>query len=699
MLDNARSRGGFHSGTGAAQESVSRPCMSDPRSPGDADRSLLDRAIQLHDEGRFRDAITLYRQLYEADPHDFDAVHLMGVAALNLGEAALARRLIEAALALRPGSAEAHNNLGSVRMAEGDLEGALQSYLAAVHHRPSYPEAFGNLGNVLLSLEREDEARTCYAEAERLSPGCFQAASGLGRLHYSTHDLSAAQDTFTQGLAANPDNAELLLNLSLVVTDRGLSDAALPLLERAVRTGASGQAVAELQRIALSRMQPDALERDRLYHGGLVDDAEAMARADLARANTVDHHNFLLKCYLASPRHSARDYFAESRAWAAAHASEDRLPDPASFPNDRDPGRRLRIGLVGDYIDSMIGQQTLYPFFRQYDRRKIELYCYNFGGGGSALRQLLDQYRDVHGIGDAAFFDQVRADRIDILLDINGRLRTPNFFGAMLRQPAPIQVNWFNLTATVGAKAYNYLIADDYSVPPEDAGLYVEKIFNMPNGTISAWDMGDPPATTAPPVERNGYPTFSCFGDFFKVNAEVMHAWARLLHRVRHAKLYLKSANLRMPAERERVAAAFRALGIGGDRLILEGPSPYDAMKRLYTQVDVAIDTFPYSSGSTSINALWQGVPVVAIGGDEWRSRNTASILVGAGIPAYIARDVDDYIARAEALAGDVDHLRRQRATLASYLATTPQWDTAAFAVNFEARLRAIWRDWLAAAR
>jgi protein O-GlcNAc transferase len=699
VADNASSRGRFHSGTGAARNAVSSPSMSDTPSLGDADRSLLHRAIRLHEEGHFQEAITLYRQLYEADPLDFDAVHLMGVAALALGEATLARRLIEAALVLRPDSAEAHHNLGSVRIAEGDLEGALQSYLVAVHHRPAYPEAFGNLGNVLLSLERTDEARACYGEAERLSPGCFQAASGLGRLHYRAHDLATAQDTLARGLITNPENAELLLNLSLVAIDRGLPDTALPLLERAARNGASGRTVADLERMARSRMQPDALERDRLYHGGQIDEAEALARKDLAHANTVDHHNFLLKCYLASPRHSARDYFVESRAWAGAHAAEDLLPDPASFPNDRDPDRRLRVGLVGDYIDSMIGRHTLYPFLRQYDRTRIELYCYNFGDGGPALRTLVDQYRDVHGIGDDAFFDRVRADRIDVLLDINGRLRTPNFFGAMLRQPAPVQVNWFNLTATVGAKAYNYLIADDYSVPPEDAGLYVEKIFNMPNGTISTWDAGSPPAPTAPPIERNGYPTFSCFGDFFKVNAEVMHVWARLLHRVKHAKLYLKSANLRMPAERNRVAAALRALGIGGDRLILEGPSPYEAMKRLYTQVDVAIDTFPYSSGSTSINALWQGVPVVAIGGNEWRSRNTASIMVGAGLSQYIARDVDDYIARAEALAGDINHLRHQRATLANYLTTTPQWDTAAFAINFEARLRAIWRDWLAAAR
>ncbi|MFO0524510.1 MAG: tetratricopeptide repeat protein [bacterium] len=673
--------------------------MTDPRTNDGRNRELLDRAVGLHNEGRVREAIALYRKLHEDDPSNFDAVHLMGVAALHLGELALAARLVEAAIALRPDAAEAHNNLGSVRSAAGDREAALQPYLAAIHHRPAYPEAFGNLGNVLLELGREDEARACFDEATRLTPGCVQGASGTGRLRYRAHDLAGAQEALEHGLACNPASAELLLNLSLVVVERGLPDQALPLLDRLPGAGQDNPVAADLRHLAVARMQPDPLERDRLYHGGLIDQAEALARADLARTNTVDHHNFLLKCYLASPRHDARAYFDESRAWASEYAGESALPDPASFPNDRDPERRLRVGLVGDYIDGMIGRQALYPFFRQYDRSRIELTCYNFGGGGDVLPSLVDRYRGVHGIGDAAFFEQVRADRIDIMLDINGRLRTPNFFDAMLRQPAPVQVNWFNLTATVGARAYNYLVADDYCVPPGDRHLYVEKVFNMPNGTISAWDMGPPPAVPPPPIERNGHPTFSCFGDFFKVNGEVIEAWARLLHRAGRSKLYLKSANLRLRAERERVAAAFARLGIDGERLILEGPSPYEAMKRLYAQVDVAIDTFPYSSGSTSFTALWQGVPVVAVGGDEWRSRNTASILVGAGLHDYIARDVDDYIERAVALAEDVDHLRRQRRDLAAFLLETPQWQTGRFAVEFEARLRAIWRDWLDGAR
>jgi len=670
---------------------MTEPSAMDADVPG-----LLDQAVRLHNEGRVAEAIELYRQLHAADPSDFDAVHLMGVCALQLGQVDLAVRLIEAALALRPDSAEALNNLGSAQVARGEPEAALRAYLAAIHHRPAYADAFANLGNVLIELDRDAEALACFEEAARLSPGSMQAASGLGRLHYRAHDLVRAQALFEQGLATHPASPELLMNLALMHVERGVPDRALPVLDRLPGAGAGDPRAVDMRRLAHARMQPDPLERDRLYHGGLIDEAEALARADLARANTVDHHNFLLKCYLASPRYDAAAYFQESRGWAVANAGEDALPEPSSFQNDRDPSRRLRVGIVGDYLDTTICQQTLYPFFRRYDRDRIELHCYNFGGGEAAIRPIVDHYRDVRGIDSQAFFEQVRADRIDIMLDINGRLRTPNFFDAMLRQPAPVQVNWYNLTATVGARAYNYLIADDYSVPASDAHLYVEKVFNMPNGTISAWEMGPPPVVAGPPMERNGYPTFACFGDFFKVNDGVIATWARLLHRVKHSRLYLKSANLRLPSERARVAEAFGALGIKGDRLELEGPSPYGAMKRLYEQVDVAIDTFPYSSGSSSINALWQGVPVVAIGGDEWRSRNTASILVGAGLQQYIARDVDDYMDRAEALAGDIDHLRQQRATLASYLATTPQWDTDAFARNFEARLRAIWRDWLA---
>lgn len=655
----------------------------------------LHRAIDLHNRGRLPEALQLYQQVLARDSGNFDAIHLTGVAALQLGKLGLAERLITAAVAVKPDSAEALNNLGSVLSEANRLEEALQRYLEALAHRPDYPEAYSNLGNVLLKLERLDDAEQCFLAALRLNRNFVPAHGGLGRVQYKRSDLPAAEVHFAQGHALDPNDRDILCNLALLRIERGTPEEALPFLTSVLARSADYQPAIDLREMVGARTQKDVSERDARFFAGEIDVAETMVREELARDNSLENHNFLLKCYLASPRHTARDYFDESRDWAIRNAREDLLPSATDFRNDRDPDRRLRVGIVGDYFDSTIGTYTLYPFFRHYDRSRLEITCYNFGGGEAAIRPVVDRYRGVRGSSQEAFFDQVQADAIDVMLDINGRLRTPNFFAAMLRQPAPVQVNWYNLTATVGAKAYNYLLADGYSVRPEDEELYVEKVFRMPDGTISSWDLGAPPRVPGPALDRHGAPTFGCFADFFKVNEDVLAAWVALLRRVPGSRLYLKSNNLRLEAQRRRVAEYFQAHGIGRDRLLIEGPSPYAIMKRLYELVDVALDTFPYSSGSTSINALWQGVPVIAISGVSWRERNTASILAGAGLQRFIASDVEDYIAKAEALARDRAELARLRAGLGDLLIASPQWQVREFALNFESRLRAMWQDWL----
>ena len=676
-------------GPGLPPAAAARIAPAAPGSMGAAD--VLARGIEHHNSGRLQAAIADYQRVYTAQPDNFDAIHLMGVAAYGMRHFSLAEKLIRAALRLRPDAPEALNNLGNVLHDTDRPEEALHTYLRALELKPDYVDAFCNLGNVLLGTGNSSDARACFEQARALAPHCVQAMNGMLRVSLRQYDLPAAERWADAALTVDPTHPEVLGNAALSRIDRGLPEQALTILDRLPPTNEA----LNLRAIASARLLPHPLERDRLYHGGLIDQAEALARADLERSDTVDHHNFLLKCFLASPRRSARDYYAEARAWAQRHTHEQALPQPSSFRNVRAPQRRLRVGIVGDYFDSMIGMYTLYPWFREYDRERIDLVCYNFGSGEHALRELVSEYRGVRGFSDGRFFEQVRSDRIDIMLDINGRLRTPNFFDALLRMPAPIQVNWYNLPATVGSRAYNYLIADECCVPEVDTSLYVEKVFRMPDGMIAGWDMGAPPQVAGPPLERNGYPTFGCFADFFKVNHAVVQVWAQLLHRVKNARLYLKSNSFAPPEERARVAAEFKQLGIAGERLILEGPSPYPIMKRLYELVDVALDTFPYSSGSTTVNALWQGVPVVTMRGEAWRGRTTSAILAGAGLQRWITGDIDSYLALAERLAGDVDLLRRERATLGEHVSGTPQWQPRDFAILFEGRLRAIWQDWL----
>lgn len=608
-----------------------------------------------------------------------------------LSEAIRAYRLL---LDVQSGHGEINHLL---RIAESRFE-EQKNLPEQMRQRPDSAESYCSMGSALLDIGNLEKAEKCFLKALEIMPTCFPAYLGLGWIFFVRLDLDSAEKCWKLSYQYGPDHADALVNLAMVMISRGLPDQAIPILHAVLsKTPKHTQAGEQLVKAnALMTIGRDQYEV--LYACGHVSQAESVARDLWAKEPTLEHHNRILMCCLASPSHSAQDYFDETRAWSLKHGREDFLPLPEDFKNSRRPDKRLKVGIVGDYFVGVIGLYTLVPFFRSYDREQIEFYCYNFGPGREMLEPIVDHYRDVTGLSQQQFYEGIKSDGIDIMLDINGRLRTPSFFEALIRQPAPIIVNWYNLTATVGHKAYNYLIADDYSVRPEDEPLYTEKVIRMPTGTISSWDMGSPPRVSGLPKKKNGFVTFGSFANFFKVNELVLSSWAELLGTIPDARLYLKSRNLCLAEERSRVSGYFQQRGISPDRLILEGESPLQLMQKRYELVDIALDTFPYSSGSSTIHALWHGVPVLAIAGASWRERNSASILAGASLDKLIAADVSEYLSKALQLAGDDEALTDYRTHLGEYLVTTPQWQTRDFARNFESRLRMIWLDWLAGA-
>ncbi len=492
-----------------------------------------------------------------------------------------------------------------------------------------------------------------------------------------------------------PDSVELAMARSRIYFQSGIFDRAVEMHRDVMRRSPQTRSDLPMDSIQqhIARVAP---EKERLFYAGMVAEAESLAADEFRRLPTVENHNFLLMCIHANPERRAADYFDEARRWAALHGKEDLLPLPSSFRNNRSRNRTLKVAFLGDYFSHAIPVHTLVPFFQQYDRAQLEVYVFNYGNCIGDIRLLVDHWIDINGISGEEFFRLVRDCEIDIFLDINGRLKNPTYFSTLLLQPAPIQVNWFNLTATVGHRAYNYLIADHYSIREGEERYYTEKIYKMPTGTISSWDMGEsPPPNPAPPCLANDFVTFASFGDFFKVNRHVIRAWAMLLQRVPKSRLFLKGGYLQIGQNRQRLERDFAEFGISRDRLWFEGISEYRIMKIRYNAVDIALDTFPYSGGSTTINALWQGVPVVTVSGDSWRERNGASILAGANLYELIASDVENYIEIATALANDRSRLIKYRQNLRATLLGSPQWQTREFARNFEGLLREMWFDWL----
>ena len=659
------------------------------------DHKVLDtQAASSFQRGHMQDTITSCQKILVLDPENFAATHLVGKAAKQLGQHMLAESFFRAALVIKPNSAEALSDLGLALMSQGKLDESLGYHLQALSYSTDSPETHFNISTALFDMGRLQESLQYCQTTLSLQPDSVPARVRIGMIHYKLDELHKALESVNSAFLIAPDDISVLSLRTLIKVNIGLPDEALPDVEKILSRHPEDQFAISM-RNAIARTQDHSSAKDALYNAGLIDLAESLARDELTKVNSVENHNFLLKCYLVNSKHSALDFFQECRDWSKEHAHEELLPQPSEFKNNRDPERRIRLGIAGDYFAGVIGAYTLLPFFKLYDRDKLEVYCYNFGPGGEYIQPVVDHYRDISQLSGENFFKLVRDDVIDIMLDINGRIRTPNYFETLLRQPAPIQINWYNLPGTIGVKAFNYVITDDYCVRDGEENLFVEKIIKMPIGTICAWDMGDPPVAPLPPIERNGYVTFGCFGDFFKVNENVLNVWADLLGRVPDSHLYLKSNNLRLSSERERVSGFFRQRGIASERLILEGYSNYNQMKKCYEQIDIALDTFPYSSGSTTINALWQGVPVIAIEGNDWRGRNTAAVLAGCGLERFIANDVAGYIDLACMLAADPAQLVGLRANLGMCFSFSPQSRVGEFARNFEEKLRIIWHDWL----
>jgi protein O-GlcNAc transferase len=592
-----------------------------------------------------------------------------------------------------PKSADGWKILGHSLRAQG--KPALEAFRTAAMLAPNDPDSYINLGVAAALVGDSDDAMSNYRRALTIDPTLAIAHLAICSLYIWMGDFERARTQAELLEQYHPVSAESFLAWGRLGNAIGHDDDAIDYFKRAVVVSPgcqSGITIAELE----ERTHDTRTLKEKLFYAGLIQAAEVEARRDFAEAATVENHNFLLMCLHANPERSSQDYYAEARRWAELHGNEDLLPSPAAYPNERSPKRRLRVGILGDYFTNYICITTLVPFFDRYDRNELEIYCYNYGDSAEELFGKVDRWKEIHKFSPDEFYDLVVRDKIDIMLDINGRLRNPQFFPAMLRQPAPIQVNWYNLTATVGHKAYNYLITDDYSVRGGEEGCYVENIFRMPTGTISSFDMGEPPPKPIPPpCDSNDFVTFGSFGDFFKVNETVLRTWGMLLSQVPNSRLYLKGRYLQMAECRKRITNYFENMQISADRLLLEGMSEYRLMKIRYSKVDIALDTFPYSGGSTTINALWQGVPVIAISGPSWRERNAASILAGAGLHELIATDVDDYLDKAINLANDRVRLQRYRSTISETMSASPQWQTERFARNFEHTLRSMWIDWL----
>lgn len=608
--------------------------------------------LALREDGLTTDSLAAVQRAVAVSPTNLEALNTLGNIYQDLGRLEEAEASFRKSLQIKPNFVEAHSNLGNILKAMGRFEDAEACYRRALEIKPNFADGHYNLGTTLKVMGRMAEAERCFRRAIELNPKDIEAHNNLGNVLDAMGRFDEAAASFTSALQVNPNFADAHYNLGNILRNMG-------------------------------RLR----EADASYQRALQITPGFVA----ARSNMLLTH-----CYMAD--RSAASLLDESQRfgdlvvrYARPFSNWNNLPDPAKCLRVGIVSGDLRNHPVGYFIESVLSalasnfagrvQLIVYPSYLQPDEvtARIKACC--------------DEWHPAIGLSDESLARRIREDGIDVLIDLSGHTahnRLPMFAW----KPAPVQVSWLGYFATTGVAAVDYFVADPWTVPESEEAFFTEKIWRLPETRLCFTEPDEKIDVSPPPSLSNGYVTFGCFNNMTKVGDAVVEVWSRVLKAVPGSRLFLKTKQLGDVLTRQRICELFSDRGIERDRLVLEGNSPRTEYFSAYHRIDIALDPFPFPGGTTSVEGLWMGVPVLTLAGQSLLSRQGVSILMNVGLPAWIANDTDDYVSKAVAHANDLPRLADLRAGLREQILASPLFDARRFSVHFESALRGMWTKW-----
>lgn len=595
---------------------------------------------------RLQVAEQVCRQILQIAPNHSDTIHLLGIISIRRGHHQFAVDCLQRALAANPDRADAQFNLGIAFRVQGKMNEAAVCFSRALQLKPDFAAAHNNLGDIFKAQEKLDDAAACYRRTLQLSPGEVSAHCNLGSIFEAQQKWNEAAACYRQALQLRPDLVALRCQL-------------------------------------IHQLQQMCQWSDLKSHSECV--VESVAQ-DIQGESVAPVLPF---SFLALPvPTTAKQQLRCAQRWAQGEVEPRATRTPVELDRPAKNRSRISIGYLSADFRVHATAFLIAELFEKHDRDRFEVVGYSYGrDDGSEMRKriakICDKFVDIEGLPSIDAARRIAADGVDILVDLKGYTGYARTEILALR-PAPIQVNYLGFPGTMGASFMDYILVDDFIVPPDQQPYFAEKLVHLP-GCYQVNDSQREISPVTPSRAECGLPpegfVFCSFNNNYKITSDIFDVWMRLLKAVPGSVLWLLECSPIAVGNLRREAAI---KGIASERLVFAPRRPAAEHLARYRLADLFLDTFPVNAHTTASDALWAGCPLLTIAGTTFVSRVAGSLLRAIGLPELITTSLEEYEAITLQLARDPRMLGELRARLEFNRATSSLFDAGRFARNLE---------------
>lgn len=643
--------------------------------------TYVNLGLILNEDKRFAEAETCYRKAITLNPSLIEAYCGLSVSLQSLKKMTEAEGVCRQAIALNPLFATSYNCLGGIFFDTGRFEEAQSAYQQAVSLKPQYSEALHNLGRTHHKLENYTQAEECYSKLLKITPRNAQAHYSLGITLSELGKRNEAEQSYLQAIKFRPDYPEAYINLGNTYRMQGWIYKA------------------ETQyRNALS-FRPGYLEAQNnlgsiLQEQGRLSESEDVFREILgSNPNFPDAFGNLLFLMNYHPDKNSAEIYHEYIEFEKQYGTPLKI-EWQPHTNSQSTDRRLKIGYVSPQFCQHPVCNFLEPLLANHDKALFELYGYaeqyKIDDTTERYASYMDHWIPTQNMTDAEFTERVRADGIDLLVDLAGHTGH-NRLLVFARKPAPVSLHWLDFGYTTGLKAIDYYLTDKITVPNGSENLFSETPWKMNRPALvyrPTPGMGE--VNNLPALEK-GYITFGSLSRAVRLNYRLIRVWAEILKNTPGSRLIINSGSFKDPLMQQTMTQKFATHGIDPERLEIGCNSPpWDILR----SIDIGFDCFPHNSGTTLFETLYMGIPFVTLASRPSVGCLGHSVLHGIGHEELVAGSEEEYIEIASTLAANLPKLTQLRTNLRKEMEESPLMDEPGFTRNVEDAYKQMFAKW-----